>query len=137
MISDFTVDVLARTIFGEARGEPFDGQVAVAWTIRNRADKPGPDWWGDSITEVCLKAKQYSAWNPSDPNRKRLEVASAGNPEFLRARGIACLVLTGDLPDPTKGATHYYADYIATPKWAEGLTPAVVIGRHRFFKDVP
>ena len=136
MTSEFTIDVLARTIFGEARGEPFDGQVAVAWSIKNRADKPGPDWWGDSITEVCLKARQYSAWNPNDPNRKKLEVASVGNPHFLRARGIACLVLNGDLPDPTGGATHYYADYIPAPKWAKGRTPTVKIGVHKFFKDV-
>ena len=35
-------DTLARTIFGEARGESLQGQVGVAWVIRNRADSPRP-----------------------------------------------------------------------------------------------
>ena len=135
MIGEFVVDVLARTLWGEARGETFDGQVAVAWTIRNRADKPGPDWWGDSVTEVCLKARQYSAWNPNDPNRPKLEAASVADPAFLRARGIAHLVLSGDLKDPTAGCTHYHTDDVRPP-WAAGKPPALRIGRHLFYRGI-
>jgi spore germination cell wall hydrolase CwlJ-like protein len=32
-------DILARTLYGEARGESFAGQIAVAWTIRNHAQR--------------------------------------------------------------------------------------------------
>ena len=37
------LDIMALTVWAEARGEPVDGQRAVAWVLRNRAAKPG--WW--------------------------------------------------------------------------------------------
>lgn len=60
------IDILARTIYGEARGEPWEGKIAVAWVVRNRAERGG--WWGDTIREVCLKPWQFSCWNETDPN---------------------------------------------------------------------
>ena len=40
-------DILARTLWGEARGEGTAGQIAVAWTIRNRVfDGKTNSWWG-------------------------------------------------------------------------------------------
>jgi len=48
------IDVLARTLWGEARGEGPAGQVAVAWTIRNRVnDGRAKSWWGEGYTGVC------------------------------------------------------------------------------------
>lgn len=42
-------DILARTLWGEARGEGTAGQIAVAWTIRNRVfDGKEKSWWGFS-----------------------------------------------------------------------------------------
>jgi len=39
-------DILARTLWGEARGESLAGQIAVAWTIRNRVnDGKDRSWW--------------------------------------------------------------------------------------------
>ena len=62
-------DILARTLWGEARGEGFDGQIAVAWTIRNRVfDGKAKSWWGEGYAEVCLKPWQFSCWNQNDPN---------------------------------------------------------------------
>ena len=42
--------------------------------------------------------------------------------------------MAGEIADPTGGADHYYADYIAAPKWARGRTPTARIGRHLFFR---
>ncbi|MGH3756111.1 MAG: cell wall hydrolase, partial [Pseudonocardiaceae bacterium] len=61
-------EVMGRTLYGEARGEPFDGLVAVAWVIRNRAESPR--WWGRDVKGVCLHPLQFSCWNETDPNRK-------------------------------------------------------------------
>ena len=49
-------DVLARTLYGEARGEGLAGQIAVAWTIRNRV-KDGKDksFWGEGYGGVSQK----------------------------------------------------------------------------------
>ncbi|PWK42197.1 hypothetical protein C7534_1054 [Pseudomonas sp. OV226] len=49
-------DILARTLWGEARGESLAGQIAVAWTIRNRVfDGKTKSWWGEGYASVCLK----------------------------------------------------------------------------------
>ncbi|VVO24210.1 hypothetical protein PS723_04459 [Pseudomonas fluorescens] len=62
-------DILARTLWGEARGEGLAGQIAVAWTIRNRVnDGKAKSWWGEGYAGVCLKAWQFSCWNKNDPN---------------------------------------------------------------------
>ena len=38
-------DILSRTLWGEARGETLTGQIAVAWTVRNRVfDGKGKSW---------------------------------------------------------------------------------------------
>jgi hypothetical protein len=43
-------DILACTLWGEARGESLAGQIAVAWTIRNRVnDGKDRSWWGGGL----------------------------------------------------------------------------------------
>ena len=62
-------DILARTLWGEARGESLAGQIAVAWTIRNRVnDGKDKSWWGEGYAGVCQKPYQFSCWNRNDPN---------------------------------------------------------------------
>ncbi|HJR27754.1 MAG TPA: cell wall hydrolase, partial [Pseudomonas sp.] len=62
-------DVLARTLWGEARGEGLPGQIAVAWAIRNRVnDGKARSWWGEGYAGVCQAPYQFSCWNKSDPN---------------------------------------------------------------------
>lgn len=131
--NDEDLDVMARTIFGEARGESFDGQIAVGWVIKNRAMKPG--WWGHTITEVCRKPFQFSCWNSSDPNNTVILRASLTDLTFIRAYGAAALVMTEDLLDITNGATHYYALYSATPPWASAMVETARIGQHRFMRE--
>lgn len=47
-------DILARTLWGEARGEGLAGQIAVAWTIRNRVNEGrAKSWWGEGYAGVC------------------------------------------------------------------------------------
>lgn len=136
-MSEHELDVLARTLWGEARGEGSAGMVAVGWTIRNRAAHPG--WWGKDIVGVCQAPYQFSCWNKNDPNYPYLSGAKqipAG--EYLRAREAALSVLSGSQSDPTGGATHYYATTMSKPPaWAAKAKRTVVIGHHAFFRDVP
>lgn len=129
----FTLDVLARTLWGEARGEGRAGMQAVACVILNRASDPG--WWGRSVAEVCLKPWQFSCWLQSDPNRPKLLAVTAGERVFAQAQQIARAALAGELADYTFGATHYHVIDIA-PAWAAGHTPCVLIGRHAFYNDI-
>jgi len=137
-------DVLALTLWGEARGEGLAGQVAVAWTIRNRVEMDlsndgKPDWWGEGYTDVCRKAWQFSCWNSSDPNFPYLVGEKPIPAAQMRiARQAATAVIEGQLPDPTKGATHYFATALTQPpKWAGKSKQTLVLGRHVFFKEVP
>ncbi|KFE57839.1 cell wall hydrolase [Pseudomonas syringae] len=137
-------DVLARTLWGEARGEGSAGQIAVAWAIRNRVEMDlhndgKPDWWGEGYAAVCQTAWQFSCWNRNDQNYQYL---SGATPipfrELAQARITADQVIDGKQPDPTGGATHYYAITLPkAPAWAAQARQTLMLGHHVFFKDVP
>lgn len=124
------VDIMARTLYGEARGESAEGKAGVGWVIRHRADRPA---WPAGIAAVCQQPYQFSCWNPGDPNLEQLQSVTTENPIFAECVQIANQVISGAIPDPTNGADHYYANYIAPPSWAQGETPVAQIGVHLFF----
>lgn len=133
------LEIVARTIWAEAASDGKDME-AIACVIRNRveADIHGdgkPDWWGEGWRGVCLAPWQFSCWNANDPQRARLLAVTEGNARYRKALDVARAAMDWRLADPTGGATHYYASYIAEPAWAKKLTPTVTIGVHRFFRD--
>ncbi|TCS61682.1 cell wall hydrolase [Varunaivibrio sulfuroxidans] len=133
-----TVDILARTLYGEARGESLAGKEAIAAVVINRvarAKTRGGYWWGDTIAEVCQKPWQFSCWNESDPNRRKILAVRSGNRIFDSCLRIARRAEAGLLRDETKGATHYHACNI-NPPWARGKAASVEIGRHLFYNDI-
>ena len=133
-------DILARTLWGEARGESLAGQIAVAWTIRNRVnDGKAKSWWGEGYAGVCQKPYQFSCWNKNDPNFAYLSGAKLIQfRELAQARIAADQVLGGMITDPTSGATHYYAlSMKVPPAWAAKAKQTLKLGGHVFFKDVP
>ena len=132
------LDIGARTVAGEARGETLLGQQAVAWVILNRARKGG--WWGNTIAEVCLKANkegkhQFSTWNAGDPNRRHIEVLTANDKDYQWALYAMLGAITGLASDPTHGSCHYH-EMTVDPAWAIGVTPVASIGRHRFYDSI-
>lgn len=136
------VDALARTVYGEARGEPMPGKVAVAWCIRNRVeldlhDDGKPDWWGEGYTAVCRKPWQFSCWNANDPNLPKLKAVTLDNPDFRDCMLAALQVIQGHVKDPTGGATHYVAwQSIAPPAWTKDAESTGRIYKHEFFRGV-
>jgi cell wall hydrolase len=136
IVPSATLDVLARTVWGEARGEGRPGMEAVACVIRNRALHPR--WWGDDIPSVCRHPWQFSCWNANDPNLPKLRTVDASDPTFAQALTVARAAATGQLLDPTGGADSYYAEGIPAPAWAARATFTKQIGRHLFFRmEVP
>lgn len=131
--------VVAKTVYGEARGEGADGQAAVAWVIRNRTCRRtktgGPYWWGGDLISVCRKPYQFSCWLASDPNRAKLDGLALTDPTYLVCRAAVDRVFDGQESDPTNGATSYYATDIPAPKWAANRAPSAHIGHHIFFVD--
>jgi hypothetical protein len=64
--------ILAKTIYGEARGEISQGKVAVGCVVMNRYYSK--KWFaGSTLAGTCMKKMQFSCWNENDPNRKILE----------------------------------------------------------------
>ncbi len=132
---EIEVDTLARTIWGEARGEGSAGMQAVACVILNRlavAQEKGGFWWGNSIIQICQKPYQFSCWNRNDPNFKQLLNVGDDDPYFATALNIARRAIYADMEDITCGADHYHAVGIL-PYWAKKAAPVTVMGRHIFY----
>lgn len=126
-------DILARTLWGEARGEPVRGIEAVAAVVMNRVRRGG--WWGTTVEAVCLKPSQFSCWLAADPNRAKLERVDEDDRVFRICLRIARRAIAGSVDDPTQGATHYHTRAVA-PAWARGRDPSAEIGSHLFYNDV-
>ena len=125
---------MAKTIWGEARGEGSVGMQAVANVIMNRVDRGG--WYGASIKDVVLKPYQFSCWNATDPNRAKLDKLTVADLQSSGALQIAQQVINGQLPDITGGATEYHNKNIL-PDWDYSkLKQTVQIGNHIFYRSI-
>ena len=126
-----TRDLAIRTIAGEAGGESDIGKAGVAAVLKNRlaSGQFGPD-----MQSVILAPKQFSLWNPGDPAGDTARKLSTDSPTYQKIGAIYDGVMSGQTPDPTGGATHYYNPHVASPAWGPKLAAQndVTIGNHRF-----
>jgi len=141
--------ILTITLFGETRGEPIEGQIAVGCVIRNRVHSGR---WGGSYAKVCLAPWQFSSWLPQGGRANyelvmetaRQMATSTQLPDDPLLRQCAWVsqgIIGAWIIDTVKDATHYYAPAAmapkgAVPKWAVGRTPVVSKGQHLFFVGV-
>lgn len=141
--------ILCLTLYGEARGEPIEGQIAVGCVIRNRVDTGR---WGASYAKVCLAPFQFSCWRREGGAENYETVMAAAEmlarsttlPDDARLRQCAWVsqgVIGRWILDTVQDATHYYAPASmvprgSVPKWAIGQTPVVTLHRHLFFAGV-
>lgn len=132
------IQILARTIYGESRGEykRRDGGMAsligVGNVVMNRLRQKS--WFGNSIREVCQKPWQFSCWNSKDPNYKLL-TQEIMDPVYDVCLDVANQVSKELWPDLTKGSDHYHAvSMYPYPKWSQGQEPRIRIGGHFFYK---
>lgn len=133
------VNTLACTLYGEARGEGYDGQVAVANVVMNRVALAAvhAHFGNGDVTSCCLAPWQFSCWNANDPNLKVIQSVDATDPIFAQCLTIAGQAIANTLADTTNGATFYYAKGSPVPAWARGRSPCADIGRHLFFTNIP
>ena len=124
---------LVEAIYFEARGEPVNGQIAVAEVIINRAENPV---FPDTICGVIRQGEQKR-------NKCQFSYKCDGEPEYMsdrqakkRAEDIAALIMKGEHRNLTDKATHYHADYV-DPYWAPKLKKTATIGTHIFYKRRP
>lgn len=124
------LEVLARTLYGEARGEGRAGREAVASVILNRVRDRR---WPSSAKAVCLQARQFSVWNVGDRNRVVALGVASGNRIFDECVAIAQAALGGRLADRTGGANHYHARSV-DPSWNRAMAFQADIGAHKFWR---
>lgn len=121
------LDIATRTVYGEARGESYEGKVAVAWVIRNRLARPC--WWGRDIKGVCTHPWQFSCWT----DHNAIICRRATQEQMTDCREAVRKVFDGEEPDPTDGASHYHR-HDTKASWDDGTIPVKRIGNHVFLR---
>ena len=115
------LQLIARAINGEARGEPYEGQVAVGAVILNRVkDSKFPN----TVAGVIYQKGAFTAVSDGQINQPIAEGSTV-----LKAAQDA---LNGW--DPTGGAIYYFNPATATNKWIWSRPMIKTIGKHRFCK---
>lgn len=125
------LECLALNVYFEARGEPVEGQEAVAHVVMNRAADPR---FPSNICEVVQQGGkeridcQFSWWCD------HLDDRPTHMADWRLAQDIARRVYSGETPDPTGGAMWYHATYVKA-YWRGGFKKGPVIGRHIFYLE--
>ena len=128
------VDIMARTVYGEARGEDDEGRRAVAHTMLNRwRTTDGQFRRDDTLATVCLRHVQFSCWNAGDPNLAKMMSVDVNDSVFRQCLAAALIAI--DEPDFTEGARHYHTKR-SRPRWSRGHSPCYRHGVHVFFNDI-
>ncbi len=109
--------LLAKTVYAEARGEPYEGQVAVAAVILNRVESPD---FPNTIAEVIYQPWAFTAVHDGQINLEPNETAYSAARDAMNGW------------DPTYGCLYYYNASTATSKWIFTRTTVVTIGKHVF-----
>ncbi|WP_409340916.1 spore cortex-lytic enzyme [Paenibacillus sp. MBLB4367] len=118
-LSDNDLKIMANAVYGESRGEPYIGQVAVAAVILNRLKSPS---FPHTISGVIFQPGAFTAvadgqiWlTPNENAKKAVRDAVNGN-------------------DPTGGCIYYFNPVTATSKWIWSRPQVKTIGKHIFCK---
>ena len=113
------VNLLARLIYGEARGEPYAGQVAVGAVVMNRVKSSS---FPNSISGVIYQSGAFDAVSDGQINLTPDATAKKAAQDAINGW------------DPSYGAIYYFNPSTATNKWIWSRPMTVTIGRHRFCK---
>ena len=115
--SDSDVNLLARLVYGEARGESYTGQIAVASVVLNRVKSSS---FPNTIAGVIYQPYAFTAVSDGQINL---------TPD---ARAISAAKEAMNGYDPTGGAIYYYNPSTATSAWIFSRKTTVQIGQHVF-----
>ncbi len=117
--SNSDLNLLARLVYAEARGEPYSGQVAVAAVVLNRVKNSS---FPNSIAGVIYQKGAFSVVDDGQINLTPNQTAYSAARDAINGW------------DPTYGAIYYFNPKTATNGWIWSRPVTVVIGNHRFCK---
>lgn len=118
-VNSSNLNLLSRVVYGEARGESYTGQVAVAAVVLNRVKSSS---FPNTISGVVYQSGAFDCVSDGQINL---------TPDAT-ARKAAQDAINGW--DPTYGAIYYFNPATATNKWIWSRPMTVTIGKHRFCK---
>ena len=113
------LNLLARLIYGEARGESYTGQVAVGAVVLNRVKSSS---FPNTISGVIYQSGAFDAVSDGQINLTPNSTAKKAAQDALNGW------------DPSYGAIYYFNPATATNKWIWSRPVTVTIGNHRFCK---
>ena len=113
------VNLIAKAIYGEARGEPYVGQVAVGAVIMNRVKSSS---FPNTIAGVIYQSGAFDAVSDGQINMTPDSTAKKAAQDAINGW------------DPSYGAIYYFNPATATNKWIWSRPLTVTIGKHRFCK---
>ena len=113
------VSLLSRLVYGESRGEPYTGQVAVAAVVLNRVKSSS---FPNTISGVIYQSGAFTAVSDGQINLTPNSTATKAAQDALNGW------------DPSYGAIYYFNPSTATNKWIWSRPVTVTIGKHRFCK---
>ena len=117
--SSSDLNLLARLVYGEARGEPYTGQVAVAAVVLNRVKHSS---FPNTVAGVIYQSGAFDVVSDGQINLTPNETAKKAAQDALNGW------------DPSNGAIYYFNPSTATNKWIWSRPMTVTIGKHRFCK---
>ena len=117
--SSSNLNLLARLVYGEARGEPYTGQVAVAAVVLNRVKSSS---FPNTISGVIYQSGAFTAVSDGQINLTPNQTAYNAAQDALNGW------------DPSYGAIYYFNPNTATNAWIWSRPHIITIGRHRFCK---
>jgi N-acetylmuramoyl-L-alanine amidase len=115
--SSSDVKLLARLIYAEARGEPYQGQVAVGAVVLNRVKSSS---FPNTISGVIYQPYAFTCVNDGQINLSPNQTAINAAKDAMNGW------------DPTYGCLYYYNPKVATSKWIYSRKTVVTIGQHVF-----
>ena len=113
------LNLLSRLVYGEARGEPYAGQVAVAAVVLNRVKSSS---FPNTVAGVIYQSGAFDVVSDGQINLTPNETAKKAAQDALNGW------------DPSYGALYYFNPNTATNKWIWSRPMTVTIGKHRFCK---
>lgn len=124
---------MALVVFGEARSEPIEGQIAVAHVIINRAHSPK---YPNTIEGVANQDKQFEPIKGTNLWRGVNRACKVNPDAFDKAITASVWSLSGV---GNKGYTHFWSPYVrlrrglkSRPYWAKGCDKEEMIGSQIF-----
>ena len=113
------LNLLSRLVYGEARGEPYSGQVAVAAVVLNRVKSSS---FPNTVSGVIYQSGAFDVVSDGQINMTPNETAKKAARDAINGW------------DPSYGAIYYFNPSTATNKWIWSRPMTVKIGKHRFCK---